>query len=174
MLKKIGSNLLSGKSILSITMPVVIFETRSNLERFAYSFGYAPNFLEKGAASSTPAEQMKYTVTFGMSSIVLYMSLEKPFNPILGETYQGTINGCPIAVEQISHHPPICAFHLVGRGYTLDGHIESQANMHANSITGRNLGYLRVTYHNTGARQIFIMVPGTLFGTAFGDRMFNL
>jgi len=30
---------------------------------------------------------MKYTMTFGMTSIIMYLSLEKPFNPILGETY---------------------------------------------------------------------------------------
>lgn len=54
MLKMIGSNLLSGKSILSISLPVEIFETRSNLERFAYSFGFAPRFLEEGARLRTP------------------------------------------------------------------------------------------------------------------------
>ena len=33
------------------------------------------------------------------ASIVMYLSLEKPFNPILGETYQGFIDGCPVFVE---------------------------------------------------------------------------
>lgn len=56
MLKKIGSNLITGKSILSISLPVEIFETRSNLERFAYAFTYAPKFLEEAAKMSTPEE----------------------------------------------------------------------------------------------------------------------
>jgi len=42
---------------------------------------------------------MKYSLAFGVSSIIMYMSLEKPFNPILGETYQGFINGCPVFAE---------------------------------------------------------------------------
>jgi len=42
---------------------------------------------------------MKMTIAFGLSSIVMYLSLEKPFNPILGETYQGFIDGCPVFVE---------------------------------------------------------------------------
>lgn len=54
MLKKIGSNLVTGKSILSISLPVEIFETRSNLERFAYGFTYGPKYLEEGANMSTP------------------------------------------------------------------------------------------------------------------------
>jgi len=49
MLKKIGTNLISGKSVLSISLPVEIFETRSNLERVAYSFTYAPKYLEEAA-----------------------------------------------------------------------------------------------------------------------------
>ena len=53
MLKKIGSNLVTGKSILSISLPVEIFETRSNLERFAYAFSYAPKYLEQGALLKT-------------------------------------------------------------------------------------------------------------------------
>jgi hypothetical protein len=38
--------------------------------------------------------------------------ISKPFNPILGETYQGIIGGIPIYFEQISHHPPISAFYM--------------------------------------------------------------
>lgn len=40
MLKKLGSNLLMGKSLISISLPVNIFERRSNLERACYSMGY--------------------------------------------------------------------------------------------------------------------------------------
>ena len=56
MLKKIGSNLLTGKSILSISLPVDIFETRSNLERVANSMVYAPFYLEKAAKLNNPEE----------------------------------------------------------------------------------------------------------------------
>lgn len=104
----------------------------------------------------------------------MYLSLEKPFNPILGETYQGYVDGCPIYVEQISHHPPICSFQMYGRGYKVDGHIETVANMNANSVQGKNVGYLRITYYNTGAMHDYMMVPGIFSGTTFGDRVFNM
>ena len=38
--------------------------------------------------------------------------MHKPFNPILGETFQGVIGDYEIAIEQISHHPPISAFEM--------------------------------------------------------------
>jgi hypothetical protein len=56
MLKKVGSNLFSGKSIISISLPVEIFETRSNLERTAYMFTYAPKYLEEASKIGNPIE----------------------------------------------------------------------------------------------------------------------
>jgi hypothetical protein len=39
----------------------------------------------------------------------------KPFNPILGETWEAALpDGSRIYLEQISHHPPISAFQLQG------------------------------------------------------------
>ena len=41
----------------------------------------------------------------------------KPFNPILGETWQATLSdGTSMHMEQISHHPPVSAFHMEGPG----------------------------------------------------------
>jgi hypothetical protein len=83
MLKKIGTNLISGKSIMSISLPVLIFEKRSNLERHAYEFSYAPIYFEIAAKMTDPVEQMKQVMKVGISSSMLYISMEKPFNPIL-------------------------------------------------------------------------------------------
>lgn len=61
--------------------------------------------------------------TFGMS---------KSFNPLIGETYQGLIDGCPVYAEQISHHPPISSSFMIGRGYKFYGHMEPKINMRLN------------------------------------------
>ena len=46
-----------------------------------------------------------------------FQSWRKPFNPILGETWQATLsNGTTLYLEQISHHPPISAFQMIGPG----------------------------------------------------------
>ena len=44
-LKQLGSNLLSGKSVMSMSLPVEIFDDRSILERTAESYCFAPLFL---------------------------------------------------------------------------------------------------------------------------------
>jgi hypothetical protein len=39
----------------------------------------------------------------------------KPMNPILGETLQATlVDGTQVYAEQISHHPPISYFLIIG------------------------------------------------------------
>lgn len=46
-----------------------------------------------------------------------FQSWQKPFNPILGETFQADLSdGSTVAMEQISHHPPVSAFQLFGPG----------------------------------------------------------
>ena len=42
-----GSNLVSGKSPLRISIPIYIFEYRTNLERLAEAFGLAPYYFNK-------------------------------------------------------------------------------------------------------------------------------
>jgi len=68
-------------------------------------------------------ERLKYCFIFGLTNSLLYVDIEKPFNPILGETYQGFIAGCPVYAEQVSHHPPVTAIYMVGRGYKIYGSI---------------------------------------------------
>jgi hypothetical protein len=77
---------------------------------------YAPALLE-GLEDQSPVRKLVKTVCFGVTNSVLYVSMEKPFNPIIGETFQCWINGCPAYAEQVSHHPPIGALLLKGRGY---------------------------------------------------------
>ena len=46
-LKQLTSNIMSGKSIMNMSLPVEIFDNISLLERIAIGFGYAPKFLVK-------------------------------------------------------------------------------------------------------------------------------
>jgi hypothetical protein len=44
---------------------------------------YAPVFLEKAAKMSDPIKQMHEVMKFCLSTTLLYISMDKPFNPIL-------------------------------------------------------------------------------------------
>lgn len=82
--KRLGRNILSGKGILSISLPVDCFGNDSNLSRICNSYGYAPLFLEEAAAATDPVERFKKVMSFAISATVIYIRMDKPFNPILG------------------------------------------------------------------------------------------
>ena len=61
----------------------------------------------------------------------------KPFNPILGETWQAAgPDGSHIALEQISHHPPVSAFQLEGPhgAYTFCGQSQPSVSYKTNAV----------------------------------------
>ena len=52
-------------------------------------------------------------IAYGVSGLHLIVSMAKPFNPILGESYEGRFpDGTKVYCEHISHHPPITRFYL--------------------------------------------------------------
>jgi hypothetical protein len=112
-------------------------------------------------------------MAFGLTNTLLYLDAEKPFNPILGETYQGFIQGCPVYAEQISHHPPISSIYMVGRGYRIHANLESKVEIHLNSGNGINLGFYHIVFDN-GEEVCFQTPPGEMSGLAMGDRKYHI
>jgi hypothetical protein len=94
---------------------------------------------------------------------------DKPFNPLLGETYQGLINQCPIYLEQISHHPPISSYFFVGRGYKAFGQIEPKIDVGLNVGRGYSDRPHRIIYDDGSIIQLcFIRLA--LHGIMYGER----
>jgi hypothetical protein len=85
----------------------------------------------------------------------------------LGETYQCWIDECPIYFEQVSHHPPIAAFLMVGRGYRVSGCVEAKMDLSINSGTGNNEGIFEVEFEN-GNRFYYTTPAGCLSGLTYG------
>jgi len=173
MVKEFGSAILSGKSIMSISLPVGIFEARSQIEREAHNLLYAPYFLGKASKIDDTLEQFKFTVTHFIASMHVTVNPQKPFNPILGETFQGMIGDCPVYGEQISHHPPITAIQLLGKGFKVEGSTEFSASLAMNSVKSKKVGLLKVSYEGTGAL-VRVQYPANVMnGTSMGKRTFN-
>jgi len=63
-LKKIGSVLLSGESIMNISLPISLFDERSLLESFSHQHALAPYYLEKAGREEFALEKMKLVIVF--------------------------------------------------------------------------------------------------------------
>jgi hypothetical protein len=80
--------------------------------------------MRKAVAEKDPVKRLAYVSVYRC----VYMTnvekgVVKPFNPLLGETYELFIPGkFKFIAEQVSHHPPICAYDCQGEaGYRLYG-----------------------------------------------------
>ncbi|CAD8126596.1 unnamed protein product [Paramecium sonneborni] len=173
LLSQIGCNIASGKSIMSISLPVYVFEKQSNLQRYANSLTYL-QYLDEAAVQIDYLFQFKNFLSYGYGTIILYLNMWKPFNPILGETYSGFINGCPIYGEQVSHHPPISNLLIYGKGYRVNHRLCTIASISANSVSGINQGYTKVLFYESNNEFIFLPCSGLYTGTLYGNKLFQM
>ncbi|RWS09473.1 oxysterol-binding protein-related protein 1-like protein [Dinothrombium tinctorium] len=102
-----------GKELSRITIPVHFNEPLSFLQRISENLEYA-ELLDKADKCADPVQRMEYVATFAVASLSYNLNrLFKPFNPLLGETFE-LINeklDFRLIAEQVSHHPPISATH---------------------------------------------------------------
>ncbi|XP_026672135.1 oxysterol-binding protein 1 isoform X4 [Ceratina calcarata] len=107
-----------GKDLSKIPMPVNFSEPLSMLQRLTEDYEYA-DILDRAAECKDFYEQMAYVAAFTISSYSTTASRTgKPFNPLLGETYEcDRVDdlGWRAISEQVSHHPPMLAQHCEGR-----------------------------------------------------------
>ncbi|XP_072009859.1 oxysterol-binding protein-related protein 3 isoform X2 [Engystomops pustulosus] len=103
-----------GKDLSKVSMPVQLNEPLNTLQRLCEELEYS-ELLDKAAETQDPFERMVYIATFAVSAYApsFYRAGSKPFNPVLGETYEclNEDKGYRFIAEQVSHHPPISACH---------------------------------------------------------------
>ena len=74
--------------------------------------------FEKGAKFEDPVKRIAYLCCTIMSvGNAAKLRKKKPFNPMLGETYELVTEDYRFISEQVSHHPPISAYFQEGKGY---------------------------------------------------------
>lgn len=109
-----------GKEMTKVAMPVNFSEPLSMLQRLTEDFDYS-ELLDK-AANVNDDLQMAYVAAFAISSYsTTTVRTNKPFNPLLGETYECdrmSDLGWRCISEQVSHHPPVSAMHCEGKEWT--------------------------------------------------------
>uniref|UniRef100_A0A8C7P3I2 Oxysterol-binding protein n=1 Tax=Oncorhynchus mykiss TaxID=8022 RepID=A0A8C7P3I2_ONCMY len=101
------------QELSKITMPIVLNEPLSFLQRMSEYMEHT-HLIHKACTLSDSIDRMQVVAAFAVSSVASQWDRTgKPFNPLLGETYELTREdeGYRLISEQVSHHPPISAFH---------------------------------------------------------------
>ncbi|XP_007570014.1 oxysterol-binding protein-related protein 3 isoform X1 [Poecilia formosa] len=109
-----------GKDLSKVTMPVHLNEPLNALQRLCEELDNS-ELLDRAAITQDPFERMIYIATFVVSGYAssFYRTGGKPFNPVLGETYEcdRPDKGFRFVSEQVSHHPPISACHAESKNF---------------------------------------------------------
>ena len=115
------SNLLSqtvkassskSKALVECSLPIVIMDCEQTmLERMVGLWDYLPLYLRKAGAinpgNDTALKRFKLVTAFGVTGLANIIQQKKPFNPVLGETYQGFWpDGTTIDIENTNTNPP--------------------------------------------------------------------
>ncbi|XP_029068044.1 oxysterol-binding protein-related protein 7 isoform X2 [Monodon monoceros] len=109
-----------GKDLSKVSMPVQLNEPLSTLQRLCEELEYS-SLLDQASQTTDPCERMVYMAAFAVSaySSTYHRAGCKPFNPVLGETYEceRPDRGFRFISEQVSHHPPISACHAESENF---------------------------------------------------------
>ncbi|SGY63449.1 BQ5605_C007g04800 [Microbotryum silenes-dioicae] len=115
-----------GKDLSTISFPVSTNEPLSALQRIAEEFEYT-DLLDKAAATEDSIERLALVTVFAISGNAgnKYRASRKPFNPLLGETYECVRpdKGFKFVAEKLSHRPPVLGFHSEAKKWQIDGYL---------------------------------------------------
>lgn len=170
-LKQLSTNFIQGKSIMNMSLPVEIFDKRSLLDAIADSYGFVARYAPQIRDTHDPVQQMKYMVCGFMFINATGPTIEKPFNPILGETYQGKIGDLPILLEQTSHHPPISTLLIKTPQLEISATIELVIDMGLNSANSYLCHWLEAKVLTTGTEYLIKLPELTMEGIVYGNRV---
>ncbi|KAH3763216.1 oxysterol binding family protein [Pelomyxa schiedti] len=144
---KIGMDLSVG-----ISLPVHYCEPTTTLSHMAEPYEYA-ELLNQAAHKATPIERLAIVAVWVISGFSNTERYAKPFNPLLGETYEyiDQKRNFRLVSEQTSHHPPVSASYTEGaEGWVAWQQIHPTTKFLGNSIDVNVNGRSHVVITATG------------------------
>ncbi|KAI4354503.1 hypothetical protein L6164_003357 [Bauhinia variegata] len=163
MQKYIGSDITS-----MVTLPVIIFEPMTMVQKMTELMEYS-YLLDMANECEDPYMRLVYASSFFISVYYGLQRTWKPFNPILGETYEMVNHGgITFIAEQVSHHPPMSAAHAENEHFTYDITSKVKTKFLGNSVDVYPLGRTRVTLKKDGVVLDLVPPPTKVNNLIFG------
>ncbi|CAL8107050.1 unnamed protein product [Orchesella dallaii] len=131
-----------GKELSKVTMPVQFLEPISFLQRISEHMEYIELL---NIETDDPVERIQKVAAFAVSALASnWQRCGKPFNPVFGETYELQRDGYRLICEQVSHHPPISAFHAESDTFVFHGWIYPKLKLWGKSVEVHPKGNMRL------------------------------
>lgn len=145
-----------GKDLSTIAMPVSANEPVTILQRMCELFEYT-NLINEGLKFNVDSpERILYIAIFATSYLSSGRAKEratrKPFNPLLGETFElvSPERGIRVITEKVSHRPPIMAIQAESTEWILQYSPNPHQQFWGKSAEINNKGYVKLTHISSG------------------------
>uniref|UniRef100_A0A670Y6D4 Oxysterol-binding protein n=2 Tax=Pseudonaja textilis TaxID=8673 RepID=A0A670Y6D4_PSETE len=162
-----------GKDLSKVSMPVELNEPLNTLQHLCEELEYS-ELLDKAAETDDPYERMVLIAAFATSGYAstYYRAGSKPFNPLLGETYEciREDKGFRFFSEQVSHHPPISACHCESKNFVFWQDIRWKNKFWGKSMEILPIGTLNVTLPKYGDCYVWNKVTTCIHNILSGRR----
>ncbi|KAF7669454.1 hypothetical protein LDENG_00186460 [Lucifuga dentata] len=162
-----------GKDLSKVTMPVQLNEPLNTLQRLCEELEYS-ELLDMAASTQDPFQRMVYIATFAVSGYAssYYRTGGKPFNPVLGETYEcdRPDKGFRFEAEQVSHHPPISACHAESKNFIFWQDMRWKNKFWGKSMEIVPVGTIHVTLPGSGDHYEWNKVTSCIHNILNGQR----
>ena len=103
---------------------------------------------------------------------------DKPFNPMLGETYEMVTPEFRFLAEAVSHHPAVMALQVIGDGFEIRANNQAQISFNGREVKVNDVGeggFWHIRHPNKDEPDVYnhkapVLVLGNLFiGEKFGE-----
>ena len=144
-----------GKELSKIAVPVYFNEPLSFLQRLAEELTYN-SIIHNACRSQDPCLRLAYVACFAVSAYSpTKHRFMKPFNPLLGETFELQKDGFKLLTEQVSHHPPVSAIHCSHELYSFFGSTEIKNSFKGTHLRLHPSGLYNLQIHSTNDHYVW-------------------
>jgi hypothetical protein len=139
-----------GKDLTKFCVPVYFNEPFSLLQKLAEVM-QQDHLMDKASKTEDPMLRIIYVASI-FTSIYSHtlQRMSKPFNPILGETFEYIGDGWKLISEQVSHHPPISVTHVMSEKYEITSVTRMSTAFWGKSLEFKAHGKASVKFLDTG------------------------
>ncbi|XP_056876459.1 oxysterol-binding protein-related protein 3-like isoform X1 [Takifugu flavidus] len=162
-----------GKDLSKVAMPVQLNEPINTLQRLCEELEYS-ELLDTANQTQDPYQRMVYVATFAVSAYASthHRAGSKPFNPVLGETYEcdRPDKGFRFIAEQVKHHPPVSACHSDSQNFTFWQDVRWKNKFWGKSMEIVQMGTTHVTLPAFGDHYEWNKVTSCIHNILSGQR----
>ena len=165
-----------GKDLSTISMPVSANEPISLLQKAAEQLEYSALLDEAANASLSSTERLLYVTAFAISSLssfrVKERAIRKPFNPLLGETYEliREDRGFRFVAEKVSHRPVRLACQADAEQWSLSQSPSPTQKFWGKSAELITEGSVRIVFHDLGQHFVYSQPTCALRNLIAGEK----